>query len=191
MGLKEAFILVFVNTKSSEVSFGLETQPKMTDDEKKIINVDEEDVCRCSSRKRTEKEVFDPSVGKTKTKSTQNNKRKTGATFSDTIRKTASSDLQTITVLVNVRIKTPDRNNDGLFVYPLSQNIPATIVACYVEIEDLSEPVLELQHRTNSSTHETFRAMVPFPALTIVFFNTAASPLPTPPLKSFLLSGRK
>lgn len=99
-----------------------DVQAKGTTYKEEIIDVDSEDGRLRSARKRTEKELFDPSRGKTKIGSTPNDNLKTVTRYSSTTQNTSSSVSQTITVLEKVLIEKPDNNNDGLFADRLPQN---------------------------------------------------------------------
>lgn len=91
------------------------------------------------------------------------------------------------TVLVNgkplytIDIKKPDSKNNGLSMDRYDQKLPDNLRARYEEIEDLPEPVIESQHLSTFSVHETFRAIEPVAAFNSVAFSTATSTIRTPP----------
>lgn len=68
---------------------------------------------------------------------------------------------------------------------PLPQNIHVYVGARYEEVNTRSEPVLERQHRTTSSVHETLRDMEPVPYFSSVPFHQYSGAVP-PPLQRSL-----
>lgn len=90
-----------------------------------------------SAGKRTKKDVFDPSEGRTKTGRTTNKKQNPGSVSSSTIQKHLISASQSVTVPPKVHIKKLDSNNDFFFLDQLTENIPANLWALNEKIEAL------------------------------------------------------
>lgn len=63
---------------------------------------------------------------------------------------------------------------------PHIHNIHEIIGERYEEIAGLPEPVIERQHRTSSSAHETFRAISRVPKFTSVAFRRCSVPVLAP-----------
>lgn len=74
-------------------------------------------------------------------------------------------------------LQNPFLYKDDLLVYALAQMITANLRARYEEIKAFPEPVIERQHSTNSSIHETFRVIAPVTTFTSVVGNTSTSPV--------------
>lgn len=67
----------------------------------------------------------------------------------------------------------------------LTNSIPDDIRTRYEEVDGLSEPIIDRQHRTNSSVHNTFRDMAPLPEFTSVPLLQDAGPVTALPQRVF------